>query len=145
MKPTIVWVNIFGNSLTAVSFLVIAVTLIVFLFRRDIGHRLLIRLTIMFSVVRCIISLATIWDLTHRFTLATALIRSFGALVGLVLVLYFVIVNTDIINTLSISEYFDRLRKDADSDKEQARQQMVYLSGETRRRSEAILQKSSLH
>lgn len=139
MTPTVVWINIFGNALTAMSFLVIAITLIMFLYRRDIGHRMLIRLTIIFASVRSIVAIATLWDLSHHFTMATSILRALCALIGFVCVVYFIITNSDVLQTLRTSEMWDRLRKDREADREQARQQMTYLSGETRKRSEAML------
>lgn len=139
MTPTMAGVNIFSNVLTAVNFMVVAVALIMFMRRTDIGHRTLIRLIIIFATARSVVGWSTAWDLSHGFTMHTAILRAACAIIGAVCVVYFVASSHDVVKTFQTSETADRLRKNAETDKEQARQQMTYLSASTRRRSEALL------
>lgn len=61
---------------------------------------------------------------------------------GSICITYFMVANRDVLRTLRISELWDRLRKDQAAEKEQARQQMIYLSQQTRAQSEGILARS---
>lgn len=145
MTPTtLVWIRIFASLLNSLNFGVIALALVIFLNRKDIGHRTLIRMVIYFCAMVSGDNLFGAWHVYHGHSEAFAFMRLGTAMFGSAVVAYFMIVNRDVIRTLRISEFWDRLRKDKISDGEQARVLMVYNSEQTRGRSEAILARSRM-
>lgn len=136
-------VRIFANILTAINFGVIAVALIVFLRRQDIGHRPLLRMIVVFCLmITGDHVLGLYWNLTRAHTETFALLRLGTAVYGSMCVTYFTVTNRDLLRTLRISEFWDRARKGTLAEREQARQQIVYASRQTRVQSEAILARS---
>lgn len=144
MTPTLVWMRLFASVLTAVNFGVISLALILFLNRNDIGHRALIRMVIIFCSMVCGDNIFGAWNVYHHHREAFAFIRFGTSMFGTMVVVYFMIVNRDVVRTLRISELWDRLRRDRLADGEQARLNMVYTSEQTRYRSESILARTKM-
>lgn len=142
MPQTILLMRLFENVLTAINFGVIALALTAFLQRRDVGHRTLLRMVIVFCAMVTGDNLFGAWSIFHRHREAFVLIRFGTAVYGSMCVTYFIVVNRDLVRTLRVSELWDRLRKDRLKDKEQARTQMIFASQQTRIQSEAILARS---
>lgn len=139
MTTTVLWVRLLGNFMAAINFGAIALALIVFLQRKDIGHRTLLRMIVVFSLMSMGDNLFGAWSAFHHHRQAFASIRLGTAMYGTMCVVYFMATNRDLIRTLRVSEMFDRLRRDNIADREQARQQMVYSSKVQLERSEALL------
>lgn len=141
---TINWIRLFGSVLTAINFAALALALIFFLRRHDIGHRTLLRLVILFCCMVASDNIFAAWNIYHHHREWYAMMRLGTAMYGSMCFTYFMVVNRDLIRTLRISELWDRLRKDKLDDRAQAREQMIYASFQTRAISEGVLARSKL-
>lgn len=139
LNPSIVQLRLMNYLMTAFNFGTIAVALLVFVNRKDIGHKTLIRMAIIFCSMIAGDSAFGAWNLYHRHVSTMAMMRFGTAVFGTACVTYFLVTNRDILRTLRISELWDRLKKDKIADGEQARMQIDFLGKETLLRSEALL------
>lgn len=139
MVNTLQWVKVFAHLLTAINFAVIAIALIVFLNRHDIGHRTLIRLSIIFNTMVSGDAVFAAWNQYHRHSGTLAMMRFGTAVFGTACVVYFVVANRDIIQTLRISELWSSAQKDRITDSEQVRLNMAYASEQTLRKSQEMV------
>jgi hypothetical protein len=140
MTDTLQWIRVFTHLLVAINFGLVALALMVFMRRHDIGHRTLIRLGIVFNMLVCGDSIFGAWILHyHRHSNAYAMMRFGTAVFGTAVVVYFITTNQDLIRTLRISEFVDRARKDKVADQEQMRSNLTYVSQETLKRSQAMI------
>lgn len=142
--PSVVWIRLFASVLTAINFGVIALSLIAFLQRKDIGHRTLLRMVSVFCIMVCGDNVFGAWHIFHHHGEVFAMMRFGTAIYGSICLTYFLVVNRDLLRTFQISEMWDRLRRDHIADKEQARMQMVFISEQTRIRSEGIMARSKI-
>lgn len=139
LSPSVVQLRLLNYLMTAFNFGVIAISLFIFVIRKDIGHKTLLRMGIIFCTMISGDSCFGAWNLYHRMVSTMAMMRFGTAIFGTACVTYFIVTNRDILRTLKISELWDRLRKDKVADSEQARMQMSFISRETLLRSEALL------
>lgn len=134
------WLNVFGNMMGALNFSAIAVVLLNFLRCKDIGHRKLLWLNCMFSIVQALKGFSTVWDLAHHVhTMHSAMFRFGCSVVQSILVVYFLAVIADVLVTLRRSEHINRLEGERAIDTQQGGINLSFLSAQTKNASEALL------
>lgn len=143
MTDNLQWVKVFTHLLTAINFGIVSLALMIFLRRHDIGHRQLLRLGVVFNALVCGDSIFGVWNQYHRHSNPYAMMRFGTAVFGTMVVVYFIVTNRDIIQTLRISELWDRLKKDAIADADQARVQLTFASQVTLKRSQEMVMSCS--
>jgi hypothetical protein len=134
------WLNVFANVMSATNFAALAVVLLTFLQRTDVGHKKLMWLNFIFSVSQTVKALSNAWDLYHgKHTLHSAILHFTCSMVESVCVVYFLVTIMDILLTLRRSEHLNQQEKDKATDIEQGGTNLSYLSARAKGESEALL------
>lgn len=141
MNAPVIFMRAVGNVLTALDFTILSVTLVVLLQRTDIGHRTMLRMLLIYSMMHSVSSFVGVFSVYQHLTMFSVTMRFITALILTASVVYIVVKNWDVIRTLQVSEYVDRLRKDKAADNEQARLNMTSASWRTRMASEALVRR----
>lgn len=129
--PNLLWFRVLANLMSGAAFFLMGMTAALLAWRRDIGHRALLVLSVLFFGDRSITNLLAAWDLIAggtRLAFWTHLVSGFLALIYAT---WIFVSRHDILTTLLTTEEADRRRKDLSRDAEQARINFDYIRTQT--------------
>lgn len=123
----VLWVRIFDVLGSGLAYSTMAIVLAGFLRFRDVGHRTLIMLTVIFFGLRAMSSFISAWDLYTGVEMIAVGLRTVTAIYGGFYALAFIAAKDDLLITLRTTEEQDLRRKDLLRDVEQIKLNLNYI------------------